>query len=257
MNDIAGVRVFCPSFKRAEVRSSTQEYLPWCRLVVAESAAGMYRDSGNDVVACPDKVQGNASRVRNWILDQNQDARGVLLLDDDISWIGRWSNGIHKKLTRAEVEEFIDHGYTLAEEWGAPFWGVNLNTDKSIYQEYAPFSTTRPILGPFQAHRPSRIRYDEDLPLKEDYDISIQYLNEFRKILRFNMYHYACKQNKQIGGCSAYRTIDRERAQFLALQKKWGTRIVKAEAGNHPQKVSRKAKTVDINPKVIVPIRGI
>jgi hypothetical protein len=42
------------------------------------------------------------------------------------------------------------------------------------------------------------IRYDERIPLKEDYDLSLQHLNKFRKVLRFNKYFYKVKQSKNI-----------------------------------------------------------
>jgi hypothetical protein len=68
----------------------------------------------------------------------------------------------------------------------------------------------------------NKCRYDENLPLKEDYDMTLQQLNLERVVLRVNAYHYICKQSENVGGCAAYRNRDREEAQLKALQAKWG-----------------------------------
>ena len=75
------------------------------------------------------------------------------------------------------------------------------------------------ILGPFQAFNNLDLRYDENLPLKEDYDLSLQVLNKYRKTLRFNAYHYIAKQHTNLGGCADYRTREREKEQMDLLIK--------------------------------------
>lgn len=254
----SGIRVFAPSYKRGEKKASTQVYLPFVTLVVAEKEAEAYRKGGNTIVTCPDSVQGNLCRVRNWILDQNKDARGVVLLDDDYSAIMRWRGRDLETLIPEEVEEMFEQGFALAEEWGAYLWGLNCVVDKGAYREYTPFSTVSYIGGPFQAHRPNRLRYDEKLPLKEDYDITIQHLNEYRRVLRMNMYVYQVKQNEQAGGCAVYRTIKAEKEQFGALAKKWGGSIVRVDGGQS-KKMVRGGKEInwDINPIIRPPIRGV
>ena len=72
----------------------------------------------------------------------------------------------------------------------------------------------------------NELRFDERLPLKDDYDYCLQNLNKYRKILRFN---YACmikKDHGNLGGCADYRTMSREMDQLKLLQKKWANKIV-------------------------------
>jgi len=94
------------------------------------------------------------------------------------------------------------------------------------------------------------IRFDDRLGLKEDYDYSIQVLRKFRKILRFNKYHYVSAHIKKKGGCASYRTMKKEEEQAILFQKKWGKAIVhitrKTQGGN-----------MSINPVVHCPIKGI
>ncbi len=68
----------------------------------------------------------------------------------------------------------------------------------------------------------NRCFYDEALPLKEDYDMTLQQLNLERVILRLNAYHYVCKQSVNEGGCASYRNREREKQQIEALRQKVG-----------------------------------
>ena len=158
-------------------------------------------------------------------------------------------------MTTDEALEFIEQGFSLAEQFGVRMWGINILQDKGAYREYTPFSLTNVVLGPFGGFLNADCRYDENLPLKEDYDLSLQMLNKHRKILRINYAHYVCKQHTNLGGCASYRTINREKEQFDLLQKKWGDHIVRRDAGN--PKNRKREQTYDINPIIKIPIRGV
>tara|TARA_R100000084_G_C4641201_1_gene143951 strand:- start:638 stop:1177 length:540 start_codon:yes stop_codon:yes gene_type:complete len=179
-----------------------------------------------------------------------------LIVDDDIHHLGRWNGNKHRKMSTEQAMAFIAEGFELAEQFGVKFWGINLLQDKGAYREYTPFSLKNVVLGPFGGFLNADCRYDEALPLKEDYDMSLQMLNKHRRVLRINYAHYVCKQHTNLGGCASYRTISREREQFNLLQAKWGPSIIRRDSGD--SKVNRKkAQTYDINPIVRVPIGGI
>lgn len=251
--------VLCsPSYKRPYVE--TLEYLPFCKVYVDEMEAPQYRaqnPEGANIVACPQGVQGNVSRIRNYILDQEfkDGADCVVIVDDDMKSIGRFENGEDIMLNPDEFFDFAEKYTIMCRDLWAYEWGMNLNNDKKCYREYSPFSTTAPILWPFQAFidNAGGLRYDESLPLKEDYDMSIQQLNKYRKTLRLNMYHYNCKQSVNKGGCATYRNIEREMQQLNALKRKWGEKIVKEDTASN--KKDRKHK--DYNPQIHIPIRWI
>ena len=119
------------------------------------------------------------------------------------------------------------------------------------------------IGGPFQGFiHGCELRYDETVPLKEDYDMTLQQLNRYRVVFRWNKFHYQVKQAGkgmgQPGGCAVYRNLEREEEQFLLLQKKWGEKIVQRDTST----VSRSHQTkkrirVDINPILKFPIKGL
>ena len=121
------------------------------------------------------------------------------------------------------------------------------------HKEYDAYSV---VLGPFGCFlKGNRCRYDESLPLKEDYDMTLQQLNMERVVLRVNAYHYLCKQSENVGGCATYRNRDREKQQLYDLQRKWGTKIVKIDTTNKGK--TTKEKRLDYNPIIRVPIKGV
>lgn len=130
----------------------------------------------------------------------------------------------------------------------------NVNSDAMAYRHYSPFSTTSYIGGPFQAFLNNPIRYDERLPLKEDYDITLQHCNKYRGALRVNAWHYIVRQSEQQGGCANFRNYIREKEQFELLRRKWGAQIVREDKQNLSNK---KKLQIDYNPIIKIPINGI
>lgn len=255
------ISINCPSYKRPKVK--TLKYLPFCKVWVAAEELDEYKASNKgatiEALGCK---QGNVSRVRNYILDKEfeRGADVVCIVDDDLRGIYHFEKAKHNnfgyeqhKVEAGEFEEFIYKHTIMAQDLGAYLWGVNLNQDKRAYKHSCPFNTKAVVLGPFSCHlKESAIRYDERLPLKEDYDLSLQHLNKYRKILRLNKFHYMCKQSEQAGGCAAYRNYENEKAQFELLQKKWGKRIVRLD------KTSKKnTYKIDYNPIIQVLIKGV
>lgn len=254
------VSICCPSYKRPKVE--TLDIYPSTRVYVDEGEYKDYVDANPDeanIISVPKGIQGNLCRIRNYILDTEftRGVEAVCIIDDDMQGVCRYvpkeaSRGIfgyeRRVLTEPELYDFIEKGSILCNEWGYKFWGVNCLMDPMAYRQYNPFNTTKYIGGPFQVHLENPIRYDERLPLKEDYDMTLQHLAKYRGALRFNMFHYLCKQSEQTGGCAAYRNIKKEMQQFNALQSKWGSKIIKQDKGSK--------KAFDYNPILKSPIKG-
>lgn len=258
------ISVNAPSYKRPN-KVLTLDYLPFCRIWVDCKEYDAYKQSypQADIISCPEGVQGNVARIRNYILDE-EFKRGmdvVCIVDDDLDSIRRYDSkggfGYEVEVIKAEDFPWFIEKYTLlAKEWGAKMWGVNLNFDPMAYRHNTPFCTRSVILGPFSCFlKGNRCRYDENLPLKEDYDMSLQQINLERIVLRLNAYHYICKQSENTGGCAAYRNRDREREQLEMLKAKWGGQIVKIDTSNKGR--SEKIKRLDYNPIIKVPIKGV
>ena len=116
------VKFFAPSYQREE-KSITQKTYPCVTLVVKESEAEKYRENGNNIVVCPNEIQGNLCRVRNWILDNlYDDADCIVLLDDDCKGIGRWQNQIKTTFNENELIDFCITNSILTKELGFVLW---------------------------------------------------------------------------------------------------------------------------------------
>lgn len=260
------ISVNAPSYRRPN-DVKTLSYLPYTRVWVDCKEYDAYKASypDADIVSCPEGVQGNLCRIRNYILKE-EFARGmdvVLIIDDDLQAIERFdydkTNGYGYVRTKIDADELlvmVEKYSIIAQDIGAKLWGVNCNADYMAYRHNTPFSTTSYIGGPFQCFlKGNRCWYDEDLPLKEDYDMTLQQLNLERVVLRVNAYHYNCKQSEQPGGCATYRNREREEAQLMALQRKWGSGIVKVDQSNKGK--SSKIHRFDYNPIIKAPIKGV
>ena len=242
------VSFFAPSYKRPE-KSITQINYPFVKLVVRESDAVDYIKNGNDIIVVPDDAQGNLCKIRNYILDNLFDTDCIVLLDDDSRGIYRWEKQKKVKFNGDELIEFSEQMAILCNDFGFKFWGLNCLPDKGAYREHTPFGTLQYIGGPFQAHLKNNIRYDLNLPLKEDYDLTLQHIKEYGGCLRVNFAFYDNKQAEQSGGCATYRNAKKEIEQLELLQKKWGSKIVKYDNSSK--------RKLDFNPILKIPIKGV
>lgn len=243
--------IVIPSYKRAE-ECITADYLSEATIAVHEFEADEYREyNENPILTMPDELQKQGmSTIRNWILDHT-DPGEVLMVDDDIKYIGGFDQGEQLKLSEGEVYHLISEGFRMAKELGTVLWGLNLQSDREFYREYTPFSFSQVVLGPWMGIiKDPGIRFDERLGLKEDYDYSLQVLNKYRKILRFNKYHYKAEHIEDEGGAATYRTLKEEQEQAELFQRKWGSGIVKINRETQGGNMS-------INPIVNPPISGI
>lgn len=251
--------VICaPSYKRPIVE--TLRYLPSTQVYVSNDELKEYQEANPkaNIIGVDPKFQGNLCRIRNHILDSNK-GKAVCIIDDDLKKIGYFEDmSVHIIETEQDFYFFLWKYTQLALDLGVKLWGINVTPDKQNYREYTPFSFTSYIGGPFMVHLDTELRFDERLPLKEDYDFTLQNLNKFRKVLRLNKYFYDVRQAEQTGGCATYRSIDEEMTQFKLLQKKWGSKIVKSDTLDSSRShKSNKKKNFDINPVLSVPIKGV
>lgn len=235
-----------PSFGRAG-RVTTDKVFHGAVVVVPESQADLYMahplENEGRYQPMPDRYEGNIAKKRNWILDNLGDR--IVMADDDYDHLGMVERGEMHKLDWPSIASLLLNGFQMVEDLGTVLWGVNLQVDPRFYREYSPFSLLSPILGPFAAFDRCTLRYDEDLWLKEDYDLSLQVLRKHHKALRFNKYHYSVDHFSEAGGIVGMRNMPEEVRQLRRLQEKWGSEVVAFDL------------TRSVNPRVRVPLRGI
>lgn len=169
--------------------------------------------------------------TRNWIID-NKDSEYVIMVDDDMTRVIWLLKRTRSELSQDQLYHLFDQMFSLCEDANIGLWGMNPIDDPIAYRIYNPFSFDSVVLGPFVAIRDTTIRYDESLPLKEDYDFYLQHLHKRHKVLRANFLMYIVDHQKLAGGCQTYRTRAKEIEQNKILEKKWGSHIIKANYRN-------------------------
>lgn len=247
-----GPLVVIPSYGRAG-KVTTMGVFPGPGVLIVperqgdEYAALQQMPVGWAIEEIPDDRDGNIARKRNAILDLFP-GRDILMVDDDYEYLGSWEGGRDRRMSPEDIRGLMVDGFRMVRELGTCLWGVNVQVDRRFYREYTPFGITSPVLGPFLAltgDRPTDLRFDEDLWLKEDYDFSLRVLHRFHRILRFNRVHYRVDHQNATGGVVTHRNMAEEKAQMLRLQQRWGSDVVKLELHR------------SINPIIKVPLKGV
>jgi hypothetical protein len=245
------IHVAIKSYKRAgEV--TTLNVVPFGWLWVPESQAEDYRrEYGERVIAIPDVEDGNLCRKQNAILNRTP-SPWVVILDDDITAIGRWEGGGHHRLKPDEIMRLIEDGFSLAAQMGVTLWGIQQRQDGLCYDVYQPFSLLSPILGPFHGHLSPTVRYDERALGKDDYDFWLQTIAREHKTLRLEKYHYLHDHGHKQGGFVAQRTLAIEMRGVAFMREKWGSYYRCGGAKG----AGATGKNI-LNSRISIPLRGV
>lgn len=77
------------------------------------------------------------------------------------------------------------------------------------------------ITAPFTLTKPNNIRFDKNVRLKEDYDYTLQHIEQ-GGCIRYHKYLFNFKRYGNDGGAVSYRTSELEQQSIQYLQQKWG-----------------------------------
>lgn len=219
--------IYSPSYKRVKNVTSHKliedDKFYYC---VHEFEYEEYKRNYKNVISIPDNIKGNIARVRNYIL-KNKKSKYVLMIDDDLKAINLLKNKKNVKLSKIEISQLIENMIIMGEDFNVGLVGINSQDDPKFYKQNSPFSFNLHILGTFSLILDTNILYDENIPLKEDYDYFLQNMQKYKNVLRLNAFNYNCDHLKLKGGCQEYINEKFENENFEYLQKKWGSSIVK------------------------------
>ena len=91
-----------------------------------------------------------------------------------------------------------------------------------------PFFALKPtelnkfIVGDFLIIKPTELRFDINMRLKEDYDFCLQFMKEKGGCIRYGKYLMSFKHYSNKGGAVSYRTEQLEQQTIKYLINKWG-----------------------------------
>jgi len=84
------------------------------------------------------------------------------------------------------------------------------------------FEENKFIVGDFIIIKPNKLRFDDKLKLKEDYDYTLQHIKELNGCVRYGAFLNSFKHYSNKGGAVDYRTTILEQETIKFLQDKWG-----------------------------------
>lgn len=252
------MNIIIPSYKRSHDLKG-KDYFYMAKYCIPESQKDDYLKvlTKDRIICLPDLEDGDIIKKRNWILKNIP--RPLIMIDDDVESIGYFEsrkglkNGEHRRKTLSEdlLNDFFKMSFELAEEFDVKMWGLNQNEDNRTFKEFLPFNLSSVILGPFQAHLEHNLYFDKRVGTKDDYDMSLQQLSKYKKIFRWNKYHYICDHGDNKGGIVSYRSKEKEIEYCKAIMLKWGKKIIQYRIP--PVKITDLLNAKKVN----VPIKGV
>ncbi len=167
---------------------------------------------------------------RNRALDDGH-ARGaaVVMTDDDLVRAASCpANGVNVT-TPLAVPDLVAELVAHTEQHGLLYGGTPPTAN--AYFSRRPHTTTGFVRDGLTVHLPNPIRYDTQLPIKIDYDMTLQHLAAHGGALRCDhlLVYYRQRTVGRWGGCD-WRSPEVEAACAAYLQAKWGPDVVRTHA---------------------------
>jgi hypothetical protein len=248
------MNIIIPSYKRSHDLKG-KDYFLMAKYCVPESQKEEYiKVLGIDrVITLPDSEDGDIIKKRNWILKNIP--KPLIMIDDDVSKLVFWDKRKVKYLSKEFPKNLLNDLFiefiSLSEQFGVKMFGVSQNQDDRQYKEFCPFNLSNIILGPFQGHLKHDLKFDSKVGTKDDYDMALQQLNKYKKILRFNKYAYDCEHGDNKGGIVSYRSKEKEIEYCKQIMLKWGKKIIEYKIP--PTKMTDLLNAKKVN----IPIKGV
>lgn len=233
-----------PSKGRAGLTSTNKILKESAVFFIPESEYHQYKGIVKNIECVPKDVQG-ITKTRNWILKNTSEKR-VVMIDDDVVNQGynfldiRRTKKIQIKEEGFWIEEFLKY-FDITEQMGYKIWGTRTESSPRGSYPYKPILTrtyvTASLMGIIND---GEYLFDENFPVKEDYEICLRHIKDKGGILGIRYLHWENNHWVKDGGCKDYRTIEMEKSCIKKLIRLYPNMI---------SKVSRKANqfTIQLN----------
>jgi hypothetical protein len=191
---------------------------------------------------------------RNFITDYFKENQHILSLDDDVENILKLKGD--KLVKSYELENIIHKGFELCKQHNYTLWGLYPVANAFYMKNPKEYTTDlRFIIGAFYGFI-NKKRYS-DLPIKHDYDLSIQaYLND-SGLIRFNHITFKTKYYNNKGGIGSnyIERLDKLKKDTDSLIKKY-PELVYENKRREGEILLRKGKKIS-GGKITKPIQNV
>lgn len=154
-------------------------------------------------------VDGGIVKTRNFILEQFADGKEILMMDDDIQYFTKKVGNTAIKINDIDkLEELFRVGFNICHKNNTKLWGL-YPVNNQFFMSHTIKSGF--INGVFLGIIKSDLRFNENIKVKEDYEITCQHVRKFNKVVRLNMWSYQTDYQGNEGGCTTYRTSEMQK----------------------------------------------
>jgi len=186
---------------------------------------------------------GGLMESRNAALDDAFSENKICVqVSDDISYIRFVKDPLGTGLKRGDTDDIsfkLAIGYIMksmdkypeCKMAGCP------PTDNPYFYTGAEYDTNKFIVGDLIVIKPSDLRFDTNLTLKEDYDFTLAHLKKFGCALRCNRVINTFAHRTNAGGAVDYRTTNEEQRNINYLTEKWGDMLVTNSKKTRPNEI--------------------
>jgi len=149
----------------------------------------------------------------------------IVMMDDDLK-------STHLAVSKTKMPPIAFNGMIDYIEQSLAFHKLKLAGVPQIaslfyYNPNMPFSTRNFVVSNlYYIRKDNKLRFDENLDVKSDYDYTLQNISEYGGALRCNCIMAKFEHWSNQGGLTGIRTKEKMMKAIEYLQKKWGNDIV-------------------------------
>lgn len=152
---------------------------------------------------------------RNTILNHFPIGQKIIMLDDDIKYIGTLKEKRIEPLTKEELSKFIADAFTYCEKNRALIWGGY--PVENYYFMKRTIDKRNLLIGTILGIINSKYRFNSEFKIKEDFELCLHMMKDGYNCVRFNFLHAPAK-HKTAGGCMEDWEKDEECTKKILLK---------------------------------------
>ena len=142
---------------------------------------------------------------RNFIRKYYPEGTKIIWMDDDVQDL-KFINADKKILSVTNLDQVVEIGFKNCIKAGTKLWGI-YPLINNMFMSHTITQDLRYIAGPFYGTiNDQRSTLDGTLPVKEDFERTLEYYSEFGAVVRLNYVGILTKYYNNTGGLGHVRT---------------------------------------------------
>lgn len=152
---------------------------------------------------------------RNTLLNNFPKGTKIVMLDDDIKYIGSLKDKQIKPFTKEELRKFIDDAFEYCKKNHSLIWG-GYPVDNYYFMN-TTIDKKNLLIGTILGITVDEFRFNKEFKVKEDFEFCLQMIKRGYNCIRFNFIHAVAK-HKSEGGCKEVWEKDEECTKKILLK---------------------------------------